>query len=99
MASSRRRVPIPRDPAWMQIEMSDPALRVDWRDTPEVRLSHVGASEISEHDDPARHLPAAERREPVVDLLELVRAAHQLIDLQPAVQVENDQLREFDVRT
>src|SRR5438445_10802088 len=56
------------------------------------------SSRRSEHDDPTRHLPTAECRKPLVDLAELVGSADQLVDLQTAVQVQVDQLREVDVR-
>src|SRR5437016_11107599 len=52
----------------------------------------------AEDDDAAGDLAAPERLEPFVDLVELVGPADQLVDLEPAVEVEIDQPREIDVR-
>ena len=58
---------------------------------------HVWAPHSVEHDDAAGDLAAAHRREALVDLVERVGPAHQLVDLEAPVEVEIDELREVDI--
>src|SRR5204863_523670 len=59
----------------------------------------TGDQDTLEHHHAARHLTGAQRREALVDLLECVGAAHQLVDLEVAGQVLVDQPGEVEVRT
>src|SRR2546428_453957 len=65
---------------------------------PESVLHGFLSGSLGEDDDATRHLPGPQQLEPLVDLLERVRPADQLIELQPAVEVELDELREIDGR-
>src|SRR3984893_11455425 len=51
-----------------------------------------------EHHDAAGDLSGSQRLEAVVDLIELVGAADELVELEPAVEVELDETREVDRR-
>src|SRR2546422_9808076 len=56
------------------------------------------ARSASEDHDPAGHLTAPQRGESLVDLRELIGPAHELVDLESAVEVEIDEPRKVDVR-
>src|SRR6185369_7532503 len=56
-----------------------------------------GGRRSVEHDHAAGHLTGPQRGEALVDLVERVGTADQLVDLEPAVEVEVDQLREVHV--
>src|SRR5882724_5648369 len=60
------------------------------------RPEAVASGSIERHDA-ARHLPRPQRREPLVDLLDLVGPAHQLVDLQALLHVQLDEAREVQV--
>src|SRR5207245_10176912 len=58
----------------------------------------VPCGSLGEADGAARRLPGPQQLAPLVDLLERVRPADQLVELQPAVEVELDELWEIDGR-